>query len=150
MFFVSHGGEAFPSLVLVLQGYGVTINILGTTFINKAGITSTTFKAIPDEPVGTFQLNLPEGPYSALAANGNLCTATRTVTIKKKITVTVHGRKHRVTRKIKKTVPGLIMPTLFIAQNGVVIHRNTPINVIGCAKHHQKHKKTTHPKHKRK
>jgi hypothetical protein len=150
MFFVSHGGEAFPSLVLVLQGYGVTINILGTTFINKAGITSTTFKSIPDEPVGTFDLNLPEGPYSALAANGNLCTATRTVIVKRKVTVTVRGHKRRITRKIKKTIPGLIMPTLFIAQNGVAIHRSTPINVTGCgAKRHQKSKKGR-PKHQRK
>jgi len=39
--FVSHGGEAFPSLIMVLQGYGVTIDLVGTTFINKAGITSS-------------------------------------------------------------------------------------------------------------
>ena len=38
--FVSHGGEAFPSLIVVLQGYGVTIDLVGSTFISKAGITS--------------------------------------------------------------------------------------------------------------
>ncbi|MGH2834673.1 MAG: hypothetical protein ACRDK4_06755 [Solirubrobacteraceae bacterium] len=135
MYFVSHGGEAFPSLIIVLQGYGVTIDILGTTFINNAGITSTTFKAIPDEPVGNFELNLPEGPYSALAANGNLCKATRTITVKRKITTKTHGHKHRITRRVKKTVPGLVMPTLLVAQNGARIHRNTPILVTGCAKH---------------
>jgi hypothetical protein len=42
--FVSHGGEAFPSLTMVLQGYGVTVDLVGTTFISKKGITSTTFK----------------------------------------------------------------------------------------------------------
>ena len=36
-YFVSHGGEAFPSLIMVLQGYGVTIDLVGTTFISKAG-----------------------------------------------------------------------------------------------------------------
>ena len=39
-YFVSHGGEAFPSLIVVLQGYGVTVDLVGTTFISKAGITS--------------------------------------------------------------------------------------------------------------
>ncbi|HZL05276.1 MAG TPA: hypothetical protein VFE45_07630, partial [Coriobacteriia bacterium] len=55
-YFVSHGGEAFPSLIIVLQGYGATVHLVGTTFISKAGITSSTFKAIPDVPVGTFEL----------------------------------------------------------------------------------------------
>jgi len=34
-YFVSHGNEAFPSLTMVLQGYGVTIELVGTTFIKK-------------------------------------------------------------------------------------------------------------------
>ncbi|HEY4810374.1 MAG TPA: hypothetical protein VIH71_04880 [Solirubrobacteraceae bacterium] len=71
--FVSHGGEAFPSLTMVLQGYGITIDLVGTTFISKAGITSTTLKAVPDTPFSEFELVLPQGPYSALTANGNLC-----------------------------------------------------------------------------
>ena len=74
-YFVSHGGEAFPSVIIVLQGYGMTVDLVGTTFISKAGITSSTFKTVPDVPVGTFELTLPEGKYSALAANGNLCKA---------------------------------------------------------------------------
>jgi hypothetical protein len=75
VYFVSHGGEAFPDLVIVLQGYGVTVDLVGTTFISKSGITSTTFKTIPDVPVDTFELKLPQGRYSALAA-GNLCQRT--------------------------------------------------------------------------
>jgi hypothetical protein len=100
--FVSHGGEAFPSLTMVLQGYGVTIDLVGTTFISKSGITSTTFKAVPDTPFNTFQLTLPEGPFSALAANGNLCASK------------------------------LVMPNEFVAQNGLAIHQSTPISVTGC------------------
>jgi hypothetical protein len=103
-YFVSHGGEAFPSLVMVLQGYGVTIDLVGTTFINKAGITSSTFKTVPDQPVGSFELTLPQGPFSALAANGNLCKAK------------------------------LTMPTQFDAQNGMVVHQSTKISVTGCPK----------------
>jgi hypothetical protein len=104
VYFVSHGGEAFPTLIVVLQGYGTTVDLEGSTFISKSGITSSTFKAIPDVPVGSFELTLPEGKYSALAANGNLCTSK------------------------------LAMPTAFIAQNGAEIHESTPIGVTGCAK----------------
>jgi len=52
--FVSHGGEAFPSLTMVLQGSGVTVDLVGTTFISKSGITSTTFKQVPDTPFTTL------------------------------------------------------------------------------------------------
>jgi hypothetical protein len=103
-YFVSHGGEAFPDLIIVLQGYGTTVHLVGTTFIDKAGITSSTFKTIPDVPVGTFELTLPQGKYSALAANGNLCKSK------------------------------LAMPTAFIGQNGAGIHVSTPIGVTGCPK----------------
>jgi hypothetical protein len=101
-YFVSHGGAKFPELIIVLQGYGLTIDLHGETFINKAGITSSTFPTIPDQPIGSFELTLPEGKYSALAANGNLCKST------------------------------LVMPTAFVAQNGAEIHKNTPIGVTGC------------------
>jgi hypothetical protein len=104
-YFVSHGGEAFPDLVIVLEGDGVRVDLTGTTFISKAGITSSTFKTVPDVPVGTFELYLPEGKYSALAANGNLC----------------------------KSQSKLKMPTEFVAQNGAVIKQSTQIQVSGCA-----------------
>ncbi len=105
-YFVSNGGEAFPNLVVVLQGYGATVHLVGSTFIDeKTGVTSSTFKTVPDVPVGTFELTLPEGPYSALAAVGDLCT----------------GRK-------------LTMPTAFLAQNGAEVHEQTPIAVTGCGK----------------
>ena len=75
VYFVSNGGEAFPNLVMVLQGYGVTIQLVGDTLI-KNGVTSTTFNTVPDNPVTSFEINLPEGKFSALAANGNLCKPT--------------------------------------------------------------------------
>jgi hypothetical protein len=117
--FVSHGGEAFPSLIMVLQGYGVTVDLVGTTFISKAGITSSTFKTVPDAPVGSFEVTLPQGRFSALAANGNLC----------------------------KSAGKLRMPTEFVAQNGAKISRSTKISVTGCPKHKTKHTKKT-GKHK--
>jgi hypothetical protein len=112
-YFVSHGGEAFPSLIIVLQGYGVTLDLVGSTFISKAGITSSTFKTVPDAPVGSFELTLPEGKYSALGTNKNLCTQK------------------------------LAMPTAFVAQNGLEIKQSTKISITGCkkAKKAKKHKK---------
>ena len=110
-YFVSHGGAKFPELIVVLQGYGITLDLHGETFISKKGITSSTFKTVPDAPIGSFELTLPEGPNSALAANGNLCN-------------------------IKLT-----MPTTFTAQNGAVIEQNTKITVTGCPKKLKKPKK---------
>ena len=133
--FVSHGGEAFPSLTMVLQGYGVTVELVGTTFISKAGVTSTTFKTVPDVPFNTFELTLPQGKYSALAANGNLCALTKTVTVKKKVTVKGKGHKKTVTRSVKETQPAsLSMPSEFVAQNGAAIHETTPVGVTSCPK----------------
>ncbi len=63
-YFVSHGGAKFPELVIVLQGDGVTVQLHGETFISKAGITSSTFRSVPDVPVSTFELKLPQGPNS--------------------------------------------------------------------------------------
>jgi hypothetical protein len=103
-YFVSHGGEAFPSLIVVLQGYGVTVDLVGTTFISKAGITSSTFKTVPDVPVGSFELTLPQSKDSALAANGNLCKSK------------------------------LAMPTEFISQYNTVIRQSTKVAVTGCPK----------------
>jgi hypothetical protein len=104
VYFVSHGGEQFPNLVIVLQGEGVRVDLVGDTFISKAGITSTTLNTVPDVPFSSFELYLPEGPGSALAANGNLCTS------------------------------NLQMPTAMVAQNGLEIHNSTKIAVTGCPK----------------
>ena len=146
-YFVSHGGEAFPSLIVVLQGYGTTVDLVGSTFISKAGITSSTFKALPDIPFNTAEVTLPEGPFSALAANGSLCKPVKTVTVKKKVTLKVHGKKKQVTRKVKQTeAASLVVPTEMVGQNGDVIHQSTPVSVAGCPKAHR----TKAKKHARK
>jgi hypothetical protein len=103
-YFVSHGGAKFPELIFVLQGDGVTIEVAGETFISKTGVTSSTFPTVPDVPVSGFQLKLPEGPYSALAATGRPCREK------------------------------LVMPTTITGQNGVVVKQKTRIAVTGCPK----------------
>jgi hypothetical protein len=97
---VSHGGEAFPDLDIVLQGQGITVILTGNTSI-KHNITTSTFASVPDAAVSNFELVLPEGPHSALAANENLCQAK------------------------------LVMPTAFVAQNGATLNQETHIEVEG-------------------
>ena len=145
-YFVSYGGEEFPKLIIVLQGYGVTIDLVGNTFI-KHGVTSSTFRSTPDTPFESFELTFPEGKFSALAANGNLCTAGKTITVSKRVKRRVHGRLKTVTVKVKKKGPGLVMPIALTGQNGAVIHQNTPVSVTGCPK---AHKKAKHKKGKKK
>ena len=108
-YLVSHGGEAFPNLVIVLQGEGVRVDLTGDTDIKK-GVTSSIFRSIPDVPVSSFELYLPGGKYSILGtdlpakANYSLCGQT------------------------------LAMPTAITGQNGAVIKQTTTIKVTGCPK----------------
>ncbi len=108
-YLVSHGGEAFPDLVVILQGDGVRIDLVGNTSI-KDGITSSTFASVPDAPITSFEVNFPESANSVLATNlpskakGSLC-ATK-----------------------------LVMPTTLVGQNGAQITQSTKIAVTGCPK----------------
>ncbi len=106
-YLVSHGGAAFPDVVLVVEGEGVRVDLRGSINIKK-GITSSTFATVPDVPIRSFDLTLPTGSHSALTTNlpakahGNLC-----------------GQK-------------LIMPTTLTGQNGLQLKQSTRIAVSGC------------------
>jgi hypothetical protein len=131
---VSHAGAAFPDLVIVLQGEGVRIDLVGNTQIAK-GITYSRFDTVPDAPVTSFDLSLPEGPFSLLAANGNLCATSKTVTVATRVSERVHGRTVHVLERVKRTLATpLQMPTTIVAQNGAVINQTTKIAVTGCSK----------------
>ncbi len=121
-YLVSHGGAAFPDLVVVLQDEGVALDLVGSIDI-KHGVTSSAFASVPDVPISSFELKLPEGPHSGLTAvlpakaKGNLCGTS------------------------------LTMPTTLTGQNGAVVKQTTKIAVTGCAK---AKKKPKHAKAKRK
>jgi hypothetical protein len=106
-YLVSHGAVAFPDIVIVLQGEGITLDLEGQTSI-KRGVTSSTFRSLPDAPISTFDLVLPMGPHSILAANlpakakRGLCSQT------------------------------LNMPTAIVGQNGAQIKQTTRIAISGC------------------
>ncbi len=120
-YFVSHGGAKYPELVIELRGDNVTIDLHGETAISKKGVLTSTFNAVPDAPFSSFELKLPEGPYSALTANGaNLCKAGT-----------------------------LTMPTELVAQDGAVIDQSTKLKVTGCPKKKPKHRAKKGGKHKK-
>jgi hypothetical protein len=124
VYFVSYGSAKFPDAVLVLSGYGVTIELKGETLI-KGGVTSATFRNTPDVPFESLEVNLPTGEYSEFGTNLGL------------------GKYNFCGHK-------LTVPTFFKAQNGLEIHQETPVAVTGCPKVHKKTKKAGHKKSKRK
>jgi uncharacterized repeat protein (TIGR01451 family) len=123
-YLVSHGGAAFPDLVVVLEGEGVRIDLVGNINI-KGSITSSAFASIPDAPISSFELTLPQGSHSALTATlpakakGSLCGTS------------------------------LVMPTTITGQNGALVKQSTKIAVSGCPKPRKKPKakKASRAKH---
>jgi uncharacterized repeat protein (TIGR01451 family) len=101
-YLVSHGGKAFPDLVVILQGNNVTIDLTGNTDI-KGGITYSKFETVPDAPVSSFELNLPEKENALLGAVKNLCDT------------------------------NLEMPTEMTGQNGAFFKQSNRITVTGCS-----------------
>ncbi len=142
-YLVSHGGAAYPDVEFVLQanerGGMVQIVLDGKTAI-KNGIVYSNFETVPDAPISSFETVLPEGPHAALTANGkDLCVSgkKKTVTVRGRTTVRVHGHVRHITKKIKRTVAtpaSLVMPTTIVGQNGAVVEQDTPLAITGCAK----------------
>lgn len=118
-YLVSHGGEAYPDLDVVLGGDGgVEVVLVGHTHIAaRTGILSSAFESLPDVPISSFALSLPTGPHSVLTdnRNGTLCGAR------------------------------LAIPTTIVAQSGAKIVQNTKIAVGDCPRH----KKNTRRRHRR-
>ena len=127
--YVAHGHAKYPDLALVLQSEGVTIVQEGATSISSRGFTTSSFNAIPDVPVSSIELTLPEGKNPALGGNsGNLCTTTVTRRMKTK----VHGKTVYRKRHIEKKLT-LQMPTTITGQNGVAVKETTAVAVRGCS-----------------
>ncbi len=103
-YLVSHGGEAFPDLDLIVSGDGVTIILVGHTNISNSGITTSKFETLPDAPITSANVQLPVGPQSLLTANANLC----------------------------KNQSKLLAPTTIVGQNGAKVTHKIKIKVRNC------------------
>jgi hypothetical protein len=131
-YLVSHGGAAFPDLVIVLQGDGIVIDLVGNTQI-KNGITYSHFESVPDAPISTFELNLPQGRYSLLGAIQNLCAASKTVTVRKRVARPLGRHIEHLVEHVKRAEPEpLVMPTTITGQNGAVLTQATKIAITSC------------------
>jgi hypothetical protein len=109
VYLVSHGGAGTPDLEFVLQGEGVSVDVIGQTLIEH-GVLSGAFRALPDVPISTLGLVLGAGPHSLLAAN--------------------------VQALAKRSLCGadLTMSSAITGQNGAVLKQTTRIAVAGCPK----------------
>ncbi len=107
VYFVSYGGAKFPDVVLMLDGYGIHVQLQGETLI-KNGVTSATFRNTPDVPFESIEVNVPTGPFSEFGAN-------------------LPGGKYDFCGQ------KLSLPTFFKTQNGLEVHQNTPVGVNGCS-----------------
>jgi hypothetical protein len=108
-YLVSHGGAAFPDVVFVLQGEGVTLEVDGQSFVSSAGVLKVMFNSIPDAPFSTFETTLPSGPHSQFTSSK---TASRA--------------------SASQCGESLIAPTIIIGQNGAQITQQTKIAIEGC------------------
>jgi hypothetical protein len=113
MYLVSHGGEAFPDVEVVLQanerGGEIEIVLDGKTQI-KNGVTYSHFDTIPDAPFTSFEAELPMGKSSIFSAN--------------------------LPQSAKYNFCGqaLSMPITFAGQNGATLKETTKLAVTGCPK----------------
>jgi hypothetical protein len=106
-YLVSRGGTGTPELEFVLQGEGVSVDVVGQTII-KHGVIAAAFSSLPDVPISTLGLVLGMGPHSLLAAN-----------------LPASARRSLCGRS-------LAIPTEITGQNGAVVKQTTKLAILGC------------------
>lgn len=108
-YLVSRGATGTPELEFVLQGEGVSVDVVGQTII-KHGVIAAAFSSLPDVPISTLGLVLGMGPHSLLAAN--------------------------LPASAKRSLCGrsLAIPTEITGQNGAVVKQTTKLAILGCSR----------------
>jgi hypothetical protein len=112
VYLVARAGQAFPSLAVVLQGAGVTLDVMGSLAKSKTGVITGVLSGVPDMPFSSIELMLPEGEHSLLGSSAGLC-----------------GAK-------------LVVPSELVGQNGAVLEQSIKLPVSGCHKSKTKRKKS--------
>jgi uncharacterized repeat protein (TIGR01451 family) len=107
VYLVSRGGTATPELEFVLQGEGVSVDVVGQAII-KHGVIAAAFSSLPDVPISTLGLVLGNGPHSLLATN--------------------------LPARARRSLCGqsLAIPTEITGQNGAVVKQTTKLAILGC------------------
>jgi uncharacterized repeat protein (TIGR01451 family) len=115
-YLVSHEGASSPGIELVLQGEGVTVDVIGQTII-KHGVIAAAFRALPDVPISTLGMVLDTGAHSLLGAN--------------------------LPMRAKRSLCGqaLTMPIAITGQNGAVVKQTIKVGVSGCRRHKRAERK---------
>ena len=100
-YLVSQGSAGLPNINVVLNDDGVTFDLtVAISFSASGGLVSSLTS--PDVPISSFDLDLPPGPHSALAATASLCAG------------------------------ALSAPTTLDAQSGATVTESIPVHVSGC------------------
>ena len=73
-YLVSSASVGLPNIDVVLHDDGVTFNLSVAIALTANGLVSSLTS--PDVPISSFDLDLPPGPHSALAATKSLCSGT--------------------------------------------------------------------------
>lgn len=108
-YLVSYGSAKFPSIVFVLEGEGVKIEVVGESFVSNDGVLKVTFNSVPDAPFSSFETLLPHGPFSQFSS----------VTSVSKATGSQCGE-------------GMLLSVLMTGQNGAQMSETPELQVEGC------------------
>jgi hypothetical protein len=106
-YLVSNGTRAPADIAIVLQGEGVTLELLGALKISHGAIT-VTFATLPDAPISSLDVSLPGGSGSVLGAN-----------VLARTSGTLCGKK-------------LVLRTAITGENGLRAKRSSRVSVNGC------------------
>lgn len=134
IYLVSHGARALPSLVVVLQGEGVRLDLHGSTSVSR-GAVSIAFDSLPDVPVQRLDAYLAPGPRAVLGAGGDLCSLHRTVSARRIRTVRVRGRLVRRRALVRRRIAhSTLLATTLAAHNGLLRRVPTVLWIGGCGR----------------
>jgi hypothetical protein len=110
VYFVRNG-KPLPDLFVALRGQ-VSFDLIGRVTIPGGTHLATTFNAVPDVPITSFELRLVSGSHGPVGAATNLCTT----------------RGRTATASVD-----------YVGQNGKTLHVAPRVKIVGCPRtsHHK-------------
>jgi hypothetical protein len=105
IYLVTRGDTELPSMVLLLRGEGLEVELEGKLSVSSKDAITAAFKSLPDIPISSFALALRRGRESLLGARTTLC-----------------GKR-------------LGLAYTFSDATGAEVRGAAPVDVSGCARH---------------